>query len=115
MLGQLTGEDEADRGLDLSGGDGGLLVVGGELGGLSGNALEDVCRGKLETESRNAPYVGSKRQNIPFTKEFRMDMARVEIPVSGWTCLRTGDGNHKSDTRRVKTENIQSGSKNSPL
>ena len=43
MLGQLTGEDEADRGLDLSGRDGGLLVVGGELGGLSGNALEDVC------------------------------------------------------------------------
>ena len=43
VLGQLTGEDETDRGLDLSGRDGGLLVVGGELGGLSGNALEDVC------------------------------------------------------------------------
>jgi hypothetical protein len=43
VLGQLTGEDEADGGLDLSGRDGGLLVVGGELGGLGGNALEDVC------------------------------------------------------------------------
>lgn len=30
------------RGLDLSGRDGGLLVVGSKLGGLSGNALEDV-------------------------------------------------------------------------
>lgn len=26
----------------------------------------------------------------PLTKEFRMDMARLEIPVSGCTCLRTG-------------------------
>jgi hypothetical protein len=42
VLGKLTGEDEADRGLDLTGGDGGLLVVSGKLGGLSGDALEDV-------------------------------------------------------------------------
>ncbi len=27
--------------------------------------------------------------NIPLTKELRMDMARFEIPVSGWTCFRT--------------------------
>ena len=34
-----------------------------------------------------------------------MDMARVEIPVSGWTCLRTEDEKkNKSDTRRVKPE-----------
>jgi len=26
---------------------------------------------------------------LPLTKEFRIDMARFEIPVSGWTCLRT--------------------------
>lgn len=42
VLGQLTGEDEADGSLDLSGRDGGLLVVGSKLGGLGGNALEDV-------------------------------------------------------------------------
>lgn len=29
--------------------------------------------------------------DIPLTKEFRMDMARLEIPVSGWTCFRTAD------------------------
>ena len=27
--------------------------------------------------------------NIPLTNEFRMDMARFEIPVSGWTCFKT--------------------------
>lgn len=34
--------------------------------------------------------IGSEsRSRLPLTKEFRMDMARLEIPVSGWTCLRT--------------------------
>lgn len=28
-------------------------------------------------------------ESLPLTKEFRIDMARLEIPVSGWTCLRT--------------------------
>ena len=27
--------------------------------------------------------------SLPLTKELRMDMARFEIPVSGWTCFRT--------------------------
>ena len=42
VLGELTGEDEADGGLDLTGREGGLLVVAGELAGLDGEALEDV-------------------------------------------------------------------------
>ena len=42
MLGKLTGEDEAYGGLDLPGGDGGLLVVSSQLGGLGSNTLEDV-------------------------------------------------------------------------
>ena len=42
VLGQLTGEEEPDSGLDLPGGDGGALVVVGQAGGLSGNALKDV-------------------------------------------------------------------------
>lgn len=42
VLGQLSGEDEADRCLDLSAGNGRLLVVRRELGCLACNALEDV-------------------------------------------------------------------------
>lgn len=26
---------------------------------------------------------------LPLTKEFKIDMARFEIPVSGWTCFNT--------------------------
>ena len=29
------------------------------------------------------------KTNVPLTNEFRMDMARFEIPVSGWTCFKT--------------------------
>ena len=42
VLGELTGEEEADGGLDLAGGEGRLLVVADELGGLTGDLLEDV-------------------------------------------------------------------------
>ena len=42
MLGQLTGEQEPDSGLDLPGGDGGPLVVVGKAGGLGSDPLEDV-------------------------------------------------------------------------
>ena len=60
MLGQLSGQEEPDSGLDLPGGDGGPLVVEGEFGGLSGDAM-----------------------NRSLTKEFMMLMALEETPVSG--------------------------------
>ena len=34
VLGQLSGQDQADRRLNLTGGDGGLLVVQGQTGSL---------------------------------------------------------------------------------
>ena len=42
VLGQLTGEEEADSGLDLAAGDGGLLVVVGKAASFGGDALEDI-------------------------------------------------------------------------
>jgi len=42
VLGQLSGQEEPHSGLDLPGGDGGPLVVVGELAGLGGDALEQV-------------------------------------------------------------------------
>jgi hypothetical protein len=96
VLGQLTREDEADGGLDFTGGDSGLLVVGSKLAGLGGNTLEDICwEGRDKGQTRRA-MTRVRRVGLddclPLTKEFRMDMARLEIPVSGWTCLRTGKG-----------------------
>lgn len=42
VLGQFTGQDQANSSLDFSGRDGGLSVVGSQLGSVGGNALEDV-------------------------------------------------------------------------
>ena len=42
VLGQLTGEEQPDGGLDFPGGDGGPLVVVGKTGSLSGDSFEDI-------------------------------------------------------------------------
>ena len=42
VFGEFSGEEEAHGGLDLSGGDGGALVVLGQTGGLVGDALKNV-------------------------------------------------------------------------
>ena len=42
VLGQLTGQEQTDGSLDLSGGDGRALVVVRQTGGLGSDALEDV-------------------------------------------------------------------------
>ena len=66
VLGQLTGEDEAHGGLNLAGGQGGLVVVARQLGRLGGNLLD-----------------------TSLMKEFMMNMAVLEMPVSVWTCFST--------------------------
>ena len=42
VLGELTGEEEADGGLDLAGGESVLLVVSDEAGALGSDLLEDI-------------------------------------------------------------------------
>ena len=42
VLGELTGQQESDSGLDLPAGDGGSLVVLGEARSFTGDALENV-------------------------------------------------------------------------
>ena len=42
VLGQLSGQEETDSGLDLPGGDGGPLVVVGKTAGLSSDTLKDI-------------------------------------------------------------------------
>ena len=42
VLGQLSGKDQTDGGLDFPAGDGGTLVVVGKTGSFTGNSLKDV-------------------------------------------------------------------------
>ena len=47
MLGQFTGEEQTDGGLDFPGGDGGATVVVGQAGSLGGDTLEDVVHERV--------------------------------------------------------------------
>ena len=42
VLGQLSGKDQTDGGLDFPAGDGGTLVVVGKTGSFTGDSLKDV-------------------------------------------------------------------------
>jgi hypothetical protein len=53
VLSELTGEEEADGGLDLSGGQSVLLVVADELGRLKGDLLEDVIDERVHNVHRS--------------------------------------------------------------
>lgn len=48
MLGELSGEDETDSGLDLTRRDGRAVVVRSELGSLGCDALENVVDERVE-------------------------------------------------------------------
>jgi hypothetical protein len=52
VLGQLSGQEETDGGLDLPGGDGGALVVVRQAAGLGGDALEDVVDERVHDAHR---------------------------------------------------------------
>ena len=67
MLGELSGEDETDRGLDLAGRDGRLLVVRGELGGFTGDALKDVVDKGAKVDDR----ASARESNARHTAEGR--------------------------------------------
>ena len=48
MLGQLAGQDQAHSGLDLTGGDSGLLGVASKLASLSGDLVKHVVDERVE-------------------------------------------------------------------
>ena len=47
VLGQLTGQNQTDSGLDLAGGNGVALVVTGQTSTLGGNALKDIVNERV--------------------------------------------------------------------
>jgi len=53
VLGELTGEEELNGSLDLSGGEGVLAVVAHKAGGLVGNLLEDVVDERVHDAHRS--------------------------------------------------------------
>ena len=90
VLGKLSREDETDRSLNLAGRDGRFLVVGRELGCLGRDALKDVVDERVEDE--HGPAREKDEDEVSDGRRAgrrRRQTHLLEIPVSGWTCLRT--------------------------
>lgn len=66
---------ENSRGLDLPRRDGGLLVVGGELAGLSGDALKDVVHEGVEDGHGT---VGDTSVGVDLLEDWRGGMSALE-------------------------------------
>jgi len=86
VLGELTGEHEADRGLDLAGRKGGLLVVLGELSGLSGDALEDVVDERVHD---GHALLGDAGVGVDLLEDL-VDVRRVRLDALGALSLGSG-------------------------
>jgi hypothetical protein len=102
VLGKFTGEDKSDTGCGqhVEGDfiECGVLTRFGSPGmkWWTSYCMRRAWRPQLQHARRclrNASVfwleIGGVWSSIPLTKEFRIDIARLEIPVSGWTCLRT--------------------------
>ena len=95
VLGQLTGEEQTDCGLDLPGGDGAATVVVGQTASLGGDVLEDVVHERVHDRHGLA---GDTGVGVHLLQHF-VDVDGVRLPpppllllVSGalGLCLRGG-------------------------
>ena len=95
VLGQLSGEEETDSGLDLPGSDGGATVVVGKTASLSSNTLEDVVH---EGVHDGHGLAGDTSVGVDLLQHL-VDLDRVRFPplppallVSGTLGLGLGGG-----------------------
>ena len=89
VLGELSGEDESDRGLDLSGRDGGSVVVRGELGGFGSDSLENVRDERVEDSHG---LVGDTSVGVDLLEDL-VDVGRVRLdPLLGSLLASLGLG-----------------------
>lgn len=88
MLGELTREDQTNGSLDLFAGDGGALVVSGNLAGLSGNTLEDVIDKAVHD---GHCLLGDVDLRVALTEDLE-DVARVALVAGAATLASTRGG-----------------------
>jgi len=86
VLGQFTGEEQADCGLDLPGGDGGTLVVVSQAGSLSSDTLEDVIHERVHDRHGLGADTGVR---VHLLQHF-VDVDGVRLPPPPFALLVTG-------------------------
>ena len=102
MLGELTGEQQAHGGLDLAGGDGGLLVVVGQAGGLAGAAPLPHAQGA----SLAAAFAGlDLPRNRPLFFSW-LTQGAAGVRHGPWKYLRADHGHELFDLASDPGENL---------
>ena len=86
VLGQLSGERQADGRLDLAGGQGRLAVVAGQLAGLRGDALEDVVDERVHD---GHALLGDAGLGVDLLQHL-VDVGRVGLDALGVALLAAG-------------------------
>ena len=88
MLGKFTRKEETNSGLDLTGREGGLLVVSGKLGGLKGDTVKDVVDEGVEDRDTS---LGNTSLRVDLFKDL-VDVRRVTFDslLVGFTSLLGG-------------------------
>ena len=95
MLGELTGQQQTDGGLDLATSDRRALVVVSETGRLGGDALEDVVHERIHDAHRFARYTGvgvHLLQHLVDVDAVALPPLSVSLLVTTARCLRLADG-----------------------
>ena len=95
VLGELTREDEADRGLDLTAGEGGLLVVAAQAAGFVGDALEDVVDERVHdghTAAGDAGVGVNLLEHLVDVGGVGLSAASLALALGGSSLLASGLG-----------------------
>ena len=88
MLSQFSGKEEADSGLDFSGGDGRPLVVVSKSGSLSGDSFEDIVHEAVHDAHGLAGHSGV---GVHLLQDF-VDVDGVGLPPPPLLLLVGGPG-----------------------
>ena len=118
VLGQFTGEEKSDSGLDLPRGDGRALVVVRKTAGLSGDTLEDVVDEAVHDGHGLARDTGvgvdlledlvdvDAVGFLPLLLLFLVSLGDVLLGLAGLLgSLSGGFGGHGSDVHNVRARN----------
>ena len=92
VLGQLTGEDQADSSLDFARRDGVALVVAGQLAGFGGQALEDVVDEVVHDDHRLAGDAGVRVHLLQHLVDVRGVGVGVRLTTTLGSVLSLGGG-----------------------
>ena len=110
VLGELSGKDEADSGLDIPGDDGGPLVVLSQLGSLQGNLVEDVVGERVHDTHGLGGDPGVRMDLLEHLEDEGGEGVILLLPLGLLSHLGSRAASLLLDNLRARSGNLPSGS-----